>query len=87
MLRMALKILLVAGAAYWVFSGNRSAELIAFYGAAILLIGYDMGFPQREKSLLDRPERKKSTTMAEKILDAFLILTLGSIGIYAVLNS
>ena len=82
MIRIVLKISLVAGAAFWVMSGNRSIELMALFGGALLFLGYDYGFPPRQKSLLDRPEPESDITLPEKILDGILLLILIALGIY-----
>lgn len=84
MLRIGLKIALVTGAAFWVFSGNRSIELIAFFGVMVFFLGYDIGFPVREKFLLDPPEGESDIDLPEKILDGVLILILLALGVYIV---
>lgn len=88
MFRIILKIALVAGAAYWVMTGNRSVEMVAFYGVAIVLAGYDLtmgqGFPYRRKSIGDPPSFKKEASFAEKFLDGILILILIALGVYMV---
>lgn len=88
MFRVILKIALVIGAAYWVLNGNRSLELMALYGVAIFLAGYDLtmghGSPYRHKSIGDPPTLKKEVSLAEKILDVFLVLILVALGAYMV---
>ena len=82
MLRVILKISLVAGVAFWVLSGDRSVELMTFAAAVGLFIGYDYGFPVRQKSLLDRPESESDVGLPEKILNGILVLIMLALGAY-----